>query len=100
MIIYGYALVSTVGQTLDAQREALTKAGAAKIFQETASGAKGDRKELAKSLKSLGSGDTLLVTRLDRLAHHADEWVSLYCRCGALARIGESRYMLNFLTWS
>ena len=67
-MIYGYARVSTDGQTLDAQRAALLAAGAEKVFQETASGAKADRRELAKALKALNAGDVLLVTRLDRLA--------------------------------
>ncbi|WP_332713237.1 recombinase family protein [Pelagibacterium mangrovi] len=67
-MIYGYARVSTDGQTLDAQREALTSAGAKKVFAETASGAKSDRAELAKLLALIGRDDTLLVTRLDRLA--------------------------------
>jgi DNA invertase Pin-like site-specific DNA recombinase len=67
-MIYGYARVSTDSQTLDAQREALTSAGAEKIFAETASGVKSDRAELAKLLAHVGQGDTLLVTRLDRLA--------------------------------
>ena len=49
MTIYGYARVSTDGQTLDAQRAALVAAGAAKVFHETASGIKSDRKELAKT---------------------------------------------------
>jgi DNA invertase Pin-like site-specific DNA recombinase len=66
--IFGYARVSTDGQTLDAQVTALKAAGAVRVFRETASGAKTDRRELARSLKSLGKGDTLLVTRLDRLA--------------------------------
>ena len=65
-MIYGYARVSTDGQTLDAQREALTSAGAEKVFAETASGAKSDRAELAKVLALVGKGDTLLVTRLAR----------------------------------
>jgi len=67
-MIYGYARVSTDGQSVAAQVAQLTDAGAVKVFQETASGAKTDRRELAKALKSLGDGDTLLVTRLDRLA--------------------------------
>jgi DNA invertase Pin-like site-specific DNA recombinase len=66
--IFGYARVSTDGQTLDAQVAALKAAGAVRVFRETASGAKTDRRELAHALKSLGEGDTLLVTRLDRLA--------------------------------
>ena len=67
-MIYGYARVSTDGQTLDVQHAALLAAGAEKVFQETASGAKTDRRELAKALKALNAGDVLLVTRLDRLA--------------------------------
>lgn len=67
-MIFGYARVSTDGQTLHAQREALTAAGAERLFAETASGACSDRRELARALKALQPGDVLLVTRLDRLA--------------------------------
>ena len=77
MPIYGYARVSTDGQTLDAQRAALTAAGAEKVFQETASGAKTDRRELAKALKVLNAGDTLLVTRLDRLARSTRDLLNI-----------------------
>lgn len=66
--IIGYARVSTAGQTLDAQVEALKAAGADKVFQETVSGAKRDRKELKRALAALEEGDTLLISRLDRLA--------------------------------
>lgn len=68
MTIFGYARVSTDGQSVDAQVKALRVAGAEKVFRETASGAKSDRRELARAIKVLGDGDTLLVTRLDRLA--------------------------------
>jgi hypothetical protein len=69
MAAYGYARVSSDGQCLDAQREALTAAGAAKIFAEKLSGASAaNRKELAKVMAKLEPGDVLLVTRLDRLA--------------------------------
>ena len=67
MTSYGYARVSSDGQCLDAQCEALSAAGAAKIFAEKLSGASAaNRKELAKVLAKLESGDVLLVTRLDR----------------------------------
>lgn len=62
------AKVSTDGQSVAAQMHDLTAAGAAKIFSETASGAKTDRAQLAKLLRVAKSGDVLLVTRLDRLA--------------------------------
>ena len=67
-MIYGYARVSTDGQSVDAQVKQLRAAGAGHVFRETASGAKSDRRELARALKSLEGGDTLLVTHLDRLA--------------------------------
>ena len=66
--LVGYARVSTNGQTLDAQVEALEAAGTEVIFRETASGARTDRTQLAKAIGTLGSGDTLVITRLDRLA--------------------------------
>jgi len=67
-MIIGYARVSTDGQTLDAQQAALAGARAEKIFAEKVSGAVTDRKALARAIASLGVGDVLLVTRLDRLA--------------------------------
>ena len=67
-MIVAYARVSTDGQTLDAQQSALKAAGAERIFAEKVSGAKTDRKQLAKAIDALGAGDVLLVTRLDRLA--------------------------------
>ncbi len=67
-MIFGYARVSTDGQSVDAQVKALRAAGAEKIFGETASGAKSDRAQLRRAITAVGEGDTLLVTRLDRLA--------------------------------
>jgi DNA invertase Pin-like site-specific DNA recombinase len=63
-MIHGYARVSTGGQSVDAQVKQLRDAGAEKIFRETASGAKTERRGLARAIGSLGKGDTLLVTRL------------------------------------
>src|SRR5689334_1540092 len=67
-MIYGYARVSTDGQSVDAQIAALTAAGAARVFREVASGAKTDRAQLCRLLDQLDAGDVLMVTRLDRLA--------------------------------
>jgi DNA invertase Pin-like site-specific DNA recombinase len=67
-MIVGYARVSTNGQTLDAQQTALREAGATRLFAEKQSGAKTDRAALARCIASLEPGDTLLVTKLDRLA--------------------------------
>jgi len=68
MTVFGYARVSTDGQTLAAQDAALRSAGCAKVYSETASGAKTDRAALRRAIGSLREGDTLMVTRLDRLA--------------------------------
>ena len=69
MTVYGYARVSTDGQTLAAQEAALAQAGAVKVYSEKVSGASAaNRPALARALKSLSEGDVLLVTRLDRLA--------------------------------
>jgi DNA invertase Pin-like site-specific DNA recombinase len=65
---YGYARVSTDGQSVTAQVAALRKNGAGKVFREVASGAKTDRAQLRRLLDQLDAGDVLLVTRLDRLA--------------------------------
>jgi hypothetical protein len=67
-MIYGYARVSTDGQSVDAQVKQLRAAGAEKVFRETASGARSDRAQLRRALDHLGTGDVLMVTRLDRLA--------------------------------
>jgi DNA invertase Pin-like site-specific DNA recombinase len=63
----GYARVSTQDQTLNLQKDALEKAGCKKIFTDTASGAKAERKGLDEALEYLREGDTLVVWRLDRL---------------------------------
>jgi DNA invertase Pin-like site-specific DNA recombinase len=63
----GYARVSTTEQTLDLQLDSLKQAGCSKIFTDTASGAKTERKGLEEALSYLRSGDTLVVWRLDRL---------------------------------
>ena len=68
VIVYGYARVSTVGQTLEAQVAALKAADCQKTFKEKVSGARADRRELNKMLAVLQSGDTVIVTRIDRLA--------------------------------
>ncbi|WP_138751988.1 recombinase family protein [Paenibacillus sinopodophylli] len=67
-MIYGYARVSTVDQTMDLQIDALNNYGVQKIFQEKASGAKDNREQLQIVLDILCVGDMLVVYKLDRLA--------------------------------
>jgi DNA invertase Pin-like site-specific DNA recombinase len=68
MAVFGYARVSTDGQTLEAQITELKAAGADRVFREKISGAVTDRAQLRRALAALQKGDVLLVTRLDRLA--------------------------------
>src|SRR5207249_8590917 len=63
----GYARVSTHDQTLNLQKDALEKIGCTRIFTDTASGAKAERKGLEEALEYVREGDTLVVWRLDRL---------------------------------
>jgi DNA invertase Pin-like site-specific DNA recombinase len=65
---YGYARVSTDGQSVGAQVATLRKRGAGKVFREVASGAKTNRAQLRRVIGQLDAGDVLMVTRLDRLA--------------------------------
>lgn len=66
MALVGYARVSSVGQSLEVQLDKLKECD--KIFQEKKSGASGKRLRLAACLEYVREGDTLVVTRLDRLA--------------------------------
>ena len=63
----GYARVSTHDQTLALQQDALNKAGCTKIFTDTVSGVKAERRGLQEALAYVRAGDTLVVWRLDRL---------------------------------
>lgn len=78
MAIYGYARVSTTDQDLTIQREALQAAGCEIIREEKVSGtSRQGREELRTLLEFLREGDTLVVTRLDRLARSMDDLSSI-----------------------
>jgi DNA invertase Pin-like site-specific DNA recombinase len=68
MALFGYARVSTDGQSLTAQVAELKAANCQRIYQEKVSGARSDRRQLARLIAGLEKGDVLVVTRLDRLA--------------------------------
>jgi DNA invertase Pin-like site-specific DNA recombinase len=72
----GYARVSTTGQSLDTQLEALKLDGCDEIFQEKESGKAAEtREQLQAALKFVRKGDMLVVTKLDRLARSvSDLW--------------------------
>jgi len=67
-MLIGYARVSTDDQDLRLQRAALKEAGCKRTLEEKISGAKRDRPELVKMIEQLRDDDTVVVTRLDRLA--------------------------------
>jgi len=67
----GYARVSTSDQDNSIQKNALTNAGCRKIFDEEQSGTSTDKRTaLNECLNYLREGDTLVVTRIDRLARN------------------------------
>lgn len=77
---YGYARVSTIGQgrdgnSLEAQEERLKDCD--RIFCDTFTGTKIKRPEFSKLLKIIKEGDTLVVTKLDRLSRSASEGIKL-----------------------
>lgn len=76
-MLIGYARVSTQDQNLDLQRDALTKIGCQRIFEDKISGTRTERPGLAKALEILREGDTLVVWKLDRLGRSVKQLVDL-----------------------
>lgn len=81
-MIYGYARVSTRGQakdgnSLEAQENALRSAGATEIYTDAFTGTKAQRPELDKLMAIMQSGDTMVVTKLDRIARSATQGIEL-----------------------
>ncbi len=75
--LIGYARVSKRGQKLDAQIRALTAAGCVRVFSDEMSGRNADRPELAACRDYLRPGDTLVVTRLDRLGRSLQDLITV-----------------------
>lgn len=70
---YGYARVSTLGQNLDEQIERLKEAGCNTIYSEHFTGTKTDRPQFNELINAIQIGDTLTITKLDRLARNTRE---------------------------
>jgi DNA invertase Pin-like site-specific DNA recombinase len=96
MTTVGYARVSSTGQDLAVQLEKLDGAGCNKIFKEKRSGVDAGRPELKRCLDYLREGDTLLVTKINRLAHrrfdnrhHVPNWQAGHGHPGTDCRVRE-----------
>lgn len=104
-MIYGYARVSTKcqakdGNSLDDQRIKLSEAAATIIFEDNFTGAKTDRPESDKLKDSLKPGDTVIVTKLDRLARSASkgaELVNIWLKDGITVHILNMRLINDTL---
>lgn len=81
-MVYGYARVSTTGQfiggtSLDDQEDVLVSAGATKVFSDAYTGTLMHRPEFDKLMEVIQDGDTLIVTKLDRLGRNSEGIISL-----------------------
>lgn len=81
-MVYGYARVSTHGQakdgnSLEAQSQELKRAGADEIFSDAFTGTKTDRPELDRLMVQMQDGDTIIVTKLDRIARNLKQGIEL-----------------------
>ena len=95
-MIFGYARVSTNsqardGNSLEAQINFLKEAGAEKIFSDVFSGSKNNRPELDKLLKIIQSGDTLIITKLDRIARSVMNGIQL------IEKLNDKNVIINVL---
>ena len=77
--LVGYARVSSVGQNLSVQLEKLAAAGIEPedIFKEKRTGTDRGRPELQRCIAYVRKGDTLLVTKIDRLARSTSDLYSI-----------------------
>lgn len=95
--VYGYARVSSRGQardgnSLEVQQKALTEAGATELYADVFTGTTTDRPQLELLLQRIKSGDTLMVTKLDRIARSVRQGIGLI---EELAQRGVTVHVLN-----
>jgi len=76
-MIVGYARVSTTGQNLQMQMDALQEFGCFEIFEEKETGSKKDRPALNEMLKMLRPGDRVVVYKLDRISRSTKHLIEL-----------------------
>lgn len=76
-MIYGYARVSTCGQSLDAQLCQLKEAGCVRVYHEHQSGTTTDRPQLKCLLRALQPGDLVIIAAVDRLSRDTTDLLVL-----------------------
>lgn len=83
-MLVGYARVSSAGQSLEVQSDALRAAGCEKLFMEKESGTStNNRKALAEALEFIREGDCFIVTRIDRLARSVSDLETIVAKVKA-----------------
>lgn len=82
---FGYARVSTADQNPTSQEDALKIAGTSDIYIEHFTGTKASRPELDKLVAQLRAGDTLMVTRLDRLGRSTRDLLDLVTKLDSIS---------------
>jgi len=75
--VYGYAVASMRSQDLAAQLKQLRQAGVKNVFQESLTSIDAERPEFNKLMKSVGAGDIIVVTRIDRLARNTRHFLEI-----------------------
>ncbi|EKE00596.1 MAG: Resolvase of the ISThsp9 transposon of the Tn3 family [uncultured bacterium] len=73
----GYARVPAKDRNINAQLEALKKAGCKKIYEEVVASVKAERPILANLINTLSAGDTLVISKLDRLGRSLKDLVAI-----------------------
>lgn len=73
----GYSRVSTLDQNSSSQQDALERAGVDRVFVEHFSGTRASRPEWDRAREQLRAGDTLVVTRLDRLGRSTKDLLEI-----------------------
>ncbi len=87
----GYIRVSSTGQNLSAQRAAVKAAGSEKVFADKQSGAEAERPQLRACLDYVREGDTLIVTKADRIARSTRDLFNI------LGSLSEKKVDVRFL---
>ena len=77
MTVYGYARISTLHQNIEPQVKELKQTGAEVVFQDKKTGKNLDREGLNQLLDKLSKDDTLMVTKMDRVARNIREGIDL-----------------------